>query len=51
MDIVLRTILRYFTIQTTDAPGEKCHFRGVAYTPKNGGRVVMYRRASRQLSS
>jgi cytochrome P450 family 138 len=44
MDIVLRTVLRHFTIQTTDAPGEKCHFRGVAYTPKKGGRVVMYRR-------
>ena len=45
MDIVLRTVLRHFTIQTTDAPGEKCHFRGVAYTPKKGGRVVMYRRS------
>lgn len=44
MDIVLRTVLRHFTIQTTDAPGEKSHFRGVAYTPKKGGRVVMYRR-------
>ena len=44
MDIVLRTVLRHFTIQTTDAPGEKAHFRGVAYTPKKGGRVVMYRR-------
>ena len=51
MDIVLRTVLRHFTILATDAPGEKCHFRGVAYTPKKGGRVVMYRRASGQLSS
>ena len=44
MDVVLRTILRHFTIQTTNAPGEKCHFRGVAYTPKEGGRVVVHRR-------
>lgn len=44
MDIVLRTVLRHFTIQTTDAPGEKWHSRGVAYTPKNGGRVVVRRR-------
>ncbi|AQT78095.1 cytochrome P450 [Mycolicibacterium litorale] len=44
MDIVLRTVLRRFTIQTTDAPGEKVHSRGVAFTPKKGGRVVVYRR-------
>jgi cytochrome P450 len=46
MDIVLRTVLRHFTIQTTDAAGEKWHHRGVAFTPKKGGRVVMYRRAT-----
>ena len=44
MDVVLRTVLRHFTIQTTDAPGEKKHNRGVAYTPKKGGRVTVYRR-------
>jgi cytochrome P450 len=44
MDVVLRTVLRQFTIQTTDAPGEKWHSRGVAFTPKHGGRVVVYRR-------
>ena len=44
MDIVLRTVLRHFTIETTTAPGEKMHSRGVAYTPKDGGRVVMRRR-------
>lgn len=44
MDIVLRTVLRQFTIQTTDALGEKVHSRGVAFTPKKGGRVVVYRR-------
>ncbi|WP_328349846.1 cytochrome P450 [Mycobacterium sp. NBC_00419] len=44
MDIVLRTVLRQFTIATTDAPDEKWHNRGVAYVPKKGGRVVVYRR-------
>ncbi len=44
MDVVLRTILRHFVIETDDAPGEKVHFRGIAYTPKDGGRVVMHRR-------
>ncbi|MCW2689828.1 MAG: cytochrome [Mycobacterium sp.] len=44
MDVVLRTVLRHFTIQTTDAPAEKVHARGVAYTPKGGGRVVVHRR-------
>ncbi|WP_155948721.1 cytochrome P450 [Mycobacterium sp. URHB0044] len=44
MDVVLRTVLRHFTIETTTAPDEKVHSRGVAYTPKAGGRVVMRRR-------
>ncbi|ORA23578.1 cytochrome P450 [Mycobacterium aquaticum] len=46
MDVVLRTVLRHFVIETTTAPGEKVHSRGVAYTPKSGGRVVMHRRAT-----
>ncbi|HTX97130.1 MAG TPA: cytochrome P450 [Mycobacterium sp.] len=44
MDVVLRTVLRHFTIETTEAPGERWHCRGVAYTPKNGGRIVVHRR-------
>jgi cytochrome P450 len=44
MDVVLRTVLRHFTIETTDAPGEHWYGRGVAFTPKDGGRVVMHRR-------
>ncbi len=44
MDVVLRTVLRHFTIETTTAPGERWHGRGVAYTPKDGGRVVVHRR-------
>jgi len=44
MDVVLRTVLRHFTIRTTSARGEKWHHRGVAFTPKKGGRVVLHRR-------
>jgi cytochrome P450 len=44
MDVVLRTVLRHFTIETDDAPEEKIHFRGIAYTPKDGGRIVLHRR-------
>jgi cytochrome P450 family 138 len=44
MDVVLRTVLRHFTIETTDDPGEPWHCRGVAFVPKDGGRVVLRRR-------
>jgi cytochrome P450 len=44
MDVVLRTVLRQFTIETTTAPGEKYHSRGVAYTPRDGGKIVVHRR-------
>jgi cytochrome P450 len=46
MDVVLRTVLRHFAIDTTTAPAEKVHSRGVAYTPKDGGRMVVHRRKS-----
>jgi len=44
MDIVLRTVLQNFRIQTDAAPDEKSYFRGVAHTPRLGGRVVVNRR-------
>ncbi len=44
MDVVLRTVLREFTIEPTAAPGERWHSRGVAFTPKDGGRVAVRRR-------
>ena len=44
MNVVLRTVLEHFEIETDDAPDEKIHHRGVAYTPKDGGKVVMKRR-------
>jgi len=46
MDVVLRTILRHFVIETDDTPDEKVHFRGVAFTPKDGGRITVRRRAA-----
>lgn len=46
MDVVLRTVLRHFAIETTTAAAEKVYSRGVAYTPKDGGLVVMRRRAT-----
>ena len=46
MDVVLRTALRHFAIETTAAPDEKVHSRGVAYTPAAGGRMVMRRRVT-----
>jgi cytochrome P450 family 138 len=44
MDVVLRTVLRHFTLDSTTDPGEKVHSRGVAFTPKKGGRIVLQRR-------
>ena len=44
MDVVLRTVLRHFTLDSVSDPGEKVHSRGVAYTPKQGGRIVLHRR-------
>jgi cytochrome P450 family 138 len=46
MHVVLRTVLQHFTIETDDAPDEKAHFRGIAYTPKDGGRIVLRRRVT-----
>ncbi|MFM9032698.1 MAG: cytochrome P450 [Mycobacterium sp.] len=45
MDVVIRTVLRHYTVRTTSAPGENWHHRGVAFTPKKGGRIAVYRRA------
>jgi cytochrome P450 len=46
MDVVLRTVLQQFTIETTTDPGEQWHARGVAFTPKRGGRIVVHPRGS-----
>jgi cytochrome P450 family 138 len=44
IDVVLRTVLRRLTIETTDAPDEPWHCRGVAFTPKDGGRIMVRKR-------
>ncbi|MFW0790607.1 cytochrome P450 [Gordonia sp. CPCC 205333] len=41
MDVVLRELLRHFTVHTTTAPAERWHSRGVAYAPRDGGKVVV----------
>jgi cytochrome P450 len=46
LDVVLRTILRHFVIDTDDAADEKVHFRGIAFTPKDGGRITVRRRTA-----
>jgi cytochrome P450/pimeloyl-ACP methyl ester carboxylesterase len=44
MDVVLRTMLRNFELQTTSKPPERESFRGVAFAPAKGGRAVIRRR-------
>ncbi|MCC3331131.1 cytochrome P450 [Nocardia abscessus] len=47
MNVVLRTLLRDFTLEPTDAHDERAHFRGVALVPAKKGRAVVRRRAPR----
>ncbi|MBF6475390.1 MULTISPECIES: cytochrome P450 [Nocardia] len=47
MNVVLRTLLREFTLEPTDARDERAHFRGVALVPAKKGRAVVRRRAPR----
>ncbi|MFW0787296.1 cytochrome P450 [Gordonia sp. CPCC 206044] len=44
MDVVLRTLLRDFTIHITTEPPEAWHSRGVAFAPRRGGMVTLTRR-------
>jgi cytochrome P450 len=44
MNIVLRTMLRDFTMEPTSDRGERWHSRGVAFCPAKGGRAVVHRR-------
>lgn len=41
LDVVLRLILQRVTLAPTDAPDEKWHFKGVAWSPKEGGRALI----------
>lgn len=45
MNVVLRTLLRNFELQTTADPPERESFRGVAFAPSKGGRAIVRRRA------
>jgi cytochrome P450 family 138 len=47
INIVLRLMLRDFTLVPTAERDERWHFRGVAYAPAKGGRAIVRRRASR----
>lgn len=46
MDVVLRTMLRDFTLLPTTKPGERWRSRGIAHAPAKGGRAVVRRRTS-----
>ncbi|MBI5309513.1 MAG: cytochrome P450 [Actinobacteria bacterium] len=46
MDIVLRTLLREFTLEQTGERPERQHHRGVAFVPAQGGRAIVTRRRS-----
>lgn len=50
MDIVLRTLLSRFELQSTTEPGERWHNRGVAFAPARGG-LVSVRRISEPLNT
>ncbi len=45
IDVILRTMLRHFVIEPTDAPAEKILSRGIANVPKDGARVTLRRRS------
>ena len=46
LTVVLRTLLRDFTLEPTTEAGERRHSRGVAYAPAKGGRVIVRRRST-----
>jgi cytochrome P450 len=47
MDVTLRTMLREFRLEPTDASDERFHSRGVTVTPARGGRAVVHRRKAK----
>lgn len=51
MNVVLRTLLRDFRLEPTDAADERWHSRGVAYAPAKGGRAVVHRRPARRTTA
>ena len=51
LNVVLRTLLRDFTLEPTRARGERWHSRGIAYCPAKGGLTVVRRRATGQVTA
>ncbi|MEU6037014.1 cytochrome P450 [Actinomadura sp. NPDC047616] len=51
MNVVLRTMLRDFTLIPTVAPDERRHSRGIANAPAKGGQAVVRRRGPRTVPS
>ncbi|MEV5703735.1 cytochrome P450 [Actinoallomurus sp. NPDC052274] len=51
MNVVLRTVLRDFTLTPTAEPDERWHSRGIANAPAKGGRAVVRRRNPRAVPS
>jgi cytochrome P450 family 138 len=51
MSVVLRTMLRDFTLVPTSEPDERWHSRGIASAPGKGGLAVVHRRVARASSS
>jgi len=50
MNVVLRTLLRDFTLEPTTERGERWHSRGIAFCPAKGGRAVVHRRTGKRQS-
>jgi cytochrome P450 len=48
MNVVLRTLLRDFTLEPTAGRDERWHSRGIAFAPGKGGRAVVHRRTRRR---
>jgi cytochrome P450 family 138 len=51
MNVVLRTLLRDFTLIPTTEPDERWHSRGIANAPAKGGQAVVRRRPHRTAPS
>ncbi|SDZ42515.1 hypothetical protein SAMN05444365_11522 [Micromonospora pattaloongensis] len=51
MDVVLRTLLREFTVEPTTEPDERWRSRGIANAPAGGGRVIVRRRTDRPVAA
>lgn len=51
MNVVLKTLIRDFTLEPTSDPGERWRSRGVAFAPAGGGIAVVRRRRAETAST